>query len=148
MADKEARIDDVKDDIRESDIANDDDKIRPRSRDEWIDGQQMMQIIAQEKAEEQRREEVEAFKQSRRISKTERPQQSLHTNNLASQVSYTDANTLEIDIPSPGIDSNAFVSGAFSALWFSAVIPATVGMLSAGFLPALLCLHFGWRVVW
>jgi hypothetical protein len=61
MADK-ARIDDIKDDIRQSDIANDDDEIRPRSRDEWIDGQQMMQIAAQEKAEEQRREEVEAFK--------------------------------------------------------------------------------------
>ena len=61
MADK-ARIDDIKDDIRQSDIANDDDEIRPRSRDEWIDGQQMMQIAAQEKAEEQRLEEMEAFK--------------------------------------------------------------------------------------
>ena len=113
----------------------------------------MMQIIAQEKAEEQRREEVEAHEQQLRRrdpfqNTSGRPHQSLHTNNLASQVSYTDANTLEIDIPSPGIDSNAFFSGAFSALWFSAVIPATVGMLSAGFLPALLCLHFGWRVVW
>ena len=62
MADKEARIDDIKDNIRESNAANNDDRIRPRSRDEWIDGQQMMQIAAQEKAEEQRLEEMEAFK--------------------------------------------------------------------------------------
>mmetsp|Transcript_17781 Transcript_17781/g.38403 ORF Transcript_17781/g.38403 Transcript_17781/m.38403 type:complete len:198 (-) Transcript_17781:2083-2676(-) len=40
-------------------IANNGDPIRRRNNDEWIDGQQMMQILARENAEEQRRKKEE-----------------------------------------------------------------------------------------
>mmetsp|Transcript_19617 Transcript_19617/g.45872 ORF Transcript_19617/g.45872 Transcript_19617/m.45872 type:complete len:294 (-) Transcript_19617:204-1085(-) len=40
-------------------------------------------------------------------------------------VTKTDAGTLVIDLPSPGLDANSVMSGAFSVAWFSVVVPAT-----------------------
>lgn len=103
-----------------NDTRGDGDPIRARSKDEWIDGQQMMQILAREKAEKQRRDGMEQLKQ-----------QSLQTisnfdpDNCISRISYTDANTLQIEIPPSGLDSSSIATGAFSALWFGTVAPAS-----------------------
>mmetsp|Transcript_25028 Transcript_25028/g.51921 ORF Transcript_25028/g.51921 Transcript_25028/m.51921 type:complete len:157 (-) Transcript_25028:27-497(-) len=40
------------------------------------------------------------------------------------------------------MDSNVIFSGAFSALWFSAIAPATVSMLSSGIVSALFMTPF------
>lgn len=122
---------------------NDDELVRRRTKEEWIDGQQMKRILAQKEAEKQR--------QGQR-GNTRRIQSRQYLNNLdlekvdksgfVSRISYTDANTLQIEIPSAGVDANALASGAFSALWFSAVIPATFTTLSAGPLPLLFMAPF------
>mmetsp|Transcript_12051 Transcript_12051/g.25664 ORF Transcript_12051/g.25664 Transcript_12051/m.25664 type:complete len:263 (-) Transcript_12051:157-945(-) len=130
------------------------DRFRPRSKGEWIDGRQMKQILAREKEEERRRKQVIEFEQQMQMrargdlfqNSNEPIGQSsnleVDKSNFVSRISYTDANTLQIDIPSPGIDANSFATGAFSALWFSAVAPATVSMLGAGLLPTLFMAPF------
>ncbi|KAL7460477.1 hypothetical protein ACHAXS_000929 [Conticribra weissflogii] len=65
-----------------------------------------------------------------------------NTEEFKSKISYTEANTLQIEIPPSGMDSNVLFSGAFSALWFSAIAPATVSMLSGGIVPALFMAPF------
>ncbi|EJK55150.1 hypothetical protein THAOC_25146, partial [Thalassiosira oceanica] len=60
------------------------------------------------------------------------PPSSFDTSSFVSAISYTDADTLTISIPPSGIGSRALSSGAFSALWFSAIAPATRSMLAAG----------------
>lgn len=137
--------------------------IQSRRREEWIDGKQMMQILAQEKAEEeQRRKELKEFQQlSTRSQQQQMPSNSfqnmqlqsqqnpipienIDTSNFVTQIGYTDANTLEITIPSSGLDSNTIASGAFSAVWFSVISSATVSMLSAGALPGVLFMAPFW----
>ena len=79
----------------------------------------MMQILARE-TEKQRRDGMEQF-----------DQQSLQTiskfdpDNFISRISYTDANTLQIEIPPSGLDSSSIATGAFSALWFGTVASST-----------------------
>jgi len=41
------------------------------------------------------------------------------------RLEYTDAGTLQIDIPPMGLTQNAVFSGAFAAAWFSTIVPAT-----------------------
>lgn len=114
--------------------------LRRRSKDEWIDGQTMMQLMemenAREEQERQRQLEMELF--NNRFPQTPPSSKS----QFVSRITYTDANTLQIELPSSGVDSNVFFSGAFSAMWFSAIAPATLGMLSGGVLPALFMAPF------
>mmetsp|Transcript_17781 Transcript_17781/g.38402 ORF Transcript_17781/g.38402 Transcript_17781/m.38402 type:complete len:210 (-) Transcript_17781:1557-2186(-) len=70
------------------------------------------------------------------------PSSNLDTDSFVSRISCTDANTLEIEMPPMGVDANAVANGAFSALWFSAVAPATISMLSAGIVPVLFMTPF------
>lgn len=119
---------------------------------EWIDGQTMMQLMEMEKAREeqerQRQLEMELF--NNRILQTPSSSQRTTSSNkervdksqFVSRITYTDANTLQIELPPSGVDSNVFFSGAFSAMWFSAIAPATLGMLSGGVLPALFMAPF------
>mmetsp|Transcript_11554 Transcript_11554/g.13982 ORF Transcript_11554/g.13982 Transcript_11554/m.13982 type:complete len:315 (+) Transcript_11554:107-1051(+) len=49
-----------------------------------------------------------------------------------STISRSDAGTLQIDISPNGVGSNTIFSGAFSAAWFSAIVPATLASGGAG----------------
>lgn len=62
--------------------------------------------------------------------------------NFKSRISYTDANTLEIELPAAGITADSAVSGAFAAVWLGAIAPATLSMLSAGLAPLLFMTPF------
>lgn len=116
--------------------------LRRRSKDEWIDGQTMMQLMEMEKAREeqerQRQLKMELF--NSRFQQTPSLSQRTSSSNkervdksqFVSRITYTDANTLQIELPPSGVDSNVFFSGAFSAMWFSAIAPTTLGMLSGG----------------
>lgn len=44
---------------------------------------------------------------------------------LRSTLSYSDAGTLALTLPSRGFGAESVVSGAFSVAWFSAIVPAT-----------------------
>lgn len=123
--------------------------IRSRNKEEWIDGKQMMQILAQEQVEEQRRNELEEFQRLGRLQHQLQPQnptpiEDIDTSNFVTRISYTDANTLEITIPSSGLDSSTIASGAFSAVWFSVISSATISMLSAGAFPGILLMAPFW----
>ena len=120
--------------------------LKPKSKSEWIDGRTVMQLMELEKAREeqerQRQLEMELF--NNRFQSPPAP--SFQGNSrervkdisiFRSQISYTDANSLQIELPPSGVNADVFFSGAFSALWFSAVGPATVGMLSSGGAAAL-----------
>jgi len=115
-------------------------EVQPKSREEWIDGKQMMQILARQNAEEQRRKEIEDLDQQLQqkirdgqiMQQYEYPKLDVDKSKFISRISYTDANTLQIEIPPTGLNANAVATGALSALWFSAVAPATISMLSAG----------------
>lgn len=128
----------------ESDAPTNNDQLQVRStpKGEWIDGKQMMQILAREKAEEQRRNQQQLQQRKSFQARSSQSSSNLDTVDFVSRISYTDANTLQIDIPSTGVDANTVATGAFSALWFSAVAPATVSMLAGGILPALFMAPF------
>ena len=53
---------------------------------------------------------------------------------IRSTIEYTDAGTMNVQIPSPGTSANSLVAGAFSAAWFSAIVPATFATGGAGLL--------------
>ena len=143
----ETQIQRVKDDELESFLK--------RSEDEWIDGKQMMQLIGQE---ERQCKEMEMYDQIRsrqmqqqqslqarkRINTEQQSRTSFDPDNCISQISYTDANTLQITIPQSGLDSTSLTAGAFSAVWFSTITPATISMLSGGIAPALLVMIPFW----
>eukprot|EP00577_Skeletonema_sp_RCC1716_P020214 CAMPEP_0113422462 /NCGR_PEP_ID=MMETSP0013_2-20120614/28474_1 /TAXON_ID=2843 ORGANISM="Skeletonema costatum, Strain 1716" /NCGR_SAMPLE_ID=MMETSP0013_2 /ASSEMBLY_ACC=CAM_ASM_000158 /LENGTH=310 /DNA_ID=CAMNT_0000310209 /DNA_START=86 /DNA_END=1019 /DNA_ORIENTATION=+ /assembly_acc=CAM_ASM_000158 len=125
--------------------------LKPKSKSEWIDGRTVMQLMELEKAREeqerQRQLEMELF--NKRFQSPPAP--SFQGNSrervkdisiFRSRISYTDANTLQIELPPSGVNADVFFSGAFSALWFSAVGPATVGMLSSGGAAALFMAPF------
>eukprot|EP00985_Skeletonema_marinoi_P003436 scaffold1483_cov145-Skeletonema_marinoi.AAC.1 len=124
---------------------------KPKSKSEWIDGRTVMQLMELEKAREeqerQRQLEMELFNNrfqsppapSFKGSSRERVKD---ISIFRSRISYTDANTLQIELPPSGVNADVFFSGAFSALWFSAVGPATVGMLSSGGAAALFMAPF------
>eukprot|EP00566_Odontella_aurita_P015942 CAMPEP_0113556886 /NCGR_PEP_ID=MMETSP0015_2-20120614/17492_1 /TAXON_ID=2838 /ORGANISM="Odontella" /LENGTH=283 /DNA_ID=CAMNT_0000458265 /DNA_START=150 /DNA_END=1001 /DNA_ORIENTATION=- /assembly_acc=CAM_ASM_000160 len=44
---------------------------------------------------------------------------------MRSTLSYSDAGTLTLNLPSRGFGTDSVVSGAFSLAWFSAIVPAT-----------------------
>ena len=127
--------------------------LRRRSKDEWIDGQKMMQLMEMEKAREeqerQRQLEIELFNNrfphtpassSQRTSSSNKER--VDKSQFVSRITYTDSNTLQIELPPSGVDSNVFFSGAFTAMWFSAIAPVTLGMLSGGVFPALFMAPF------
>jgi hypothetical protein len=109
---------------------------------------QLMELEkAREEQERQRQLEMELFNNSFQSP----PAPSFQGNSrervkdisiFRSRISYTDANTLQIELPPSGVNADVFFSGAFSALWFSAVGPATVGMLSSGGAAALFMAPF------
>ena len=124
--------------------------LKPKSKSEWIDGRTMMQLMEIEKAKEeqerQRQREMELFNnrfqppiQSQGNSRERRVKD---RSTFSSRITYTDANTLQIELPPSGVSADVFFSGAFSALWFSAVAPATVGMISSGGVAALFMVPF------
>ena len=124
--------------------------LKPKNKSEWIDGRTMMQLMEMEKANEeqerQRQREMELFNnrfqppiQSQDISRERRVKD---RSTFTSRITYTDANTLQIELPPSGVSADVFFSGAFSALWFSAVAPATVGMISSGGVAALFMVPF------
>jgi len=147
-------------------IIDDEGRFEATKRDNWIDGRQMMKIIAQEESEKQRREnripkwETETNYpgilddiRRKKIQNGTNEQFELSPknsndangfNNFVSRISYTDANTLQIELPPSGVDANVFFTGSFSALWFRAVAPATVSMLSAGGLGSALFMAPFW----
>jgi hypothetical protein len=57
-------------------------------------------------------------------------------------ISRTDAGTLLVDIPGAGVSSSTLFGGAFTAAWFSAIVPATASMLASGGVSALFMLPF------
>lgn len=126
--------------------------LRPKSKSEWIDGRTMMQLMEMEKAaeeqERQRQREMEVFNNrfqpplATSFQKGDSRERIKDVSTFTSRISYTDANTLEIEIPPSGINADVFFSGAFSALWFSAVGPATIGMISSGGVAALFMVPF------
>ena len=44
----------------------------------------------------------------------------------------SDAGTLLLTVPAAGLTSSTLMGGAFSAAWFSAIVPATASMLASG----------------
>lgn len=108
-----------------------------RTKDDWIDGRQM-NVILSRREEERRRNEQGIIGQLPGAALQEKPRQprsqlsSFDTSSFVSAISYTDADTLTVNIPPSGIGSRALSSGAFSALWFSAIAPATRSMLATG----------------
>lgn len=144
-------LDDMNADLEDEQHDKTASSLRRRSKDEWIDGQTMVQLMEMERAREeqerQRQLEMELF--NNRFPQTPSSSQSTSSNlergdksQFVSRITYTDANTLQIELPPSGVDSNVFFSGAFSAMWFSAIAPATLGMLSGGVLPALFMAPF------
>merc|ERR1712113_470451 len=61
---------------------------------------------------------------------------------MGMKIEYSDAGTLEIDIPAAGLGLDALVGGTFAAGWFSVVLPATRASFSAGAVPLLFLLPF------
>ena len=127
--------------------------LKPKSQSEWIDGRTMMQLIELEKAREeqerQRQREMELFNNrfqppiaSSFQGQGNSRERVIDRSTFTSRISYTDANTLQIELPPSGVSADVFFSGAFSALWFSAVAPATVGMISSGGVAALFMVPF------
>jgi hypothetical protein len=53
---------------------------------------------------------------------------------IRSRIEYTDAGTLIIKVPPRGTSTISVFAGAFSAAWFSAVVPATISTGGAGLL--------------
>lgn len=115
------------------------DLLSRKGKDEWIDGQQMMKILESEKINKQRLQQ-ESIRS--KINKQATPAFDAETMKFASRITYTDANTLQIEIPPAGVDSNVFFSGAFSAMWFSAIAPATISMVGGGLVPLLFMTPF------
>lgn len=116
-----------------------DDELKRRTKDQWIGGEEMKQIIAAEeqqlalqKQAKQRSEMVFARDASREVKPID----------LKSRISYTDANTLQIEFPATGMTSSSVAGGAFSALWFGAIAPVTLSMSSAGLAPLLFMAPF------
>ena len=122
------------------------------NKDEWIDGRQMMQLMeldrAREEQERQRQREMELFTSqfqppqvsSKQGSNTR--EQFIEKSKFRSRISYTDANTLEIELPPPGVNGDTVFTGVFSAIWFSALGPATFGMLSSSGIGTLFMVPF------
>lgn len=145
-------LDDMNADLEDEQHDKTASSLRRRSKDEWIDGQTMMQLMEMERAREeqerQRQLEMELFNNhfqqtppsSQRTTSSNKER--VDKSQFVSRITYTDANTLQIELPPSGVDSNVFFSGAFSAMWFSAIAPATLGMLSGGVLPALFMAPF------
>lgn len=143
---------DMNDDLEDEQQDKSASSLRRRSKDEWIDGQTMMQLMEMERAREeqerQRQLEMELFNNcfSQTTPSSQRTtsinKELVDKSQFVSRITCTDANTLQIELPPSGVDSNVFFSGAFSAMWFSAVAPATLGMLSGGVLPALFMAPF------
>jgi hypothetical protein len=50
-------------------------------------------------------------------------------------LSRTDAGTLILDLPAPGLDTGSIFAGAFSLAWFSVVLPATLAGAGLFMLP-------------
>lgn len=108
---------------------------RRRSKDEWIDGREMMRIIAQKEDDERRQREYEEGSERYPMMQDSSwvdaryggPSSSPPTRSDAfvSRVDVSDADTLQIELPSPGMNSNSLFGGAFAAVWFSAIAPAT-----------------------
>ena len=137
----------------EQDTSSSSSTFRQKSKDEWIDGRKMMQLMELEKAKEQQERQRQRdialfnnrFQQPPSASLSQRSigmERVKAMSTFVSRMSYTDANTLQIELPPPGVDASVFFSGAFSALWFSAVGPATLGMLSGGIASALFMVPF------
>ena len=57
-------------------------------------------------------------------------------------LSRSDAGTLLLTVPASGFTSGALVGGAFTAAWFSAIVPATASMLATGGVSTLFMLPF------
>lgn len=55
------------------------------------------------------------------------------------RLSRSDAGTLVVDVPAAGLGTSALMGGAFSAAWFSAIVPAT---FASGGAPILFMLPF------
>lgn len=59
---------------------------------------------------------------------------SLPPPNSLAKMEFSDAGTLMITIPSKGLGTDSFFTGAFSLAWFSAIIPATLASGGASLL--------------
>lgn len=116
-----------------------DDLLKRRTKDEWIGGQEMKQIIA---AEEQQTALQERRRAQQQLIRDQRESNRMKPINFKSRMSYTDANTLEIEFPAAGMTSNSVAGGAFAAVWFGAITPATLSMMSAGLAPLLFMAPF------
>ena len=57
-------------------------------------------------------------------------------------VSRSDAGTLLVEVPPAGLNMGTLMGGAFSAAWFSAIVPATGSMIATGGASALFMLPF------
>lgn len=126
-------------------------EFKRKSREEWINGKDMMDILEREEIVKQQQEQQQQWMMRQHKIRQQRESLDLkkistsnksafqvdNTMEFKSKISYSDANTLQIEIPPSGMDSNVIFSGAFSALWFSAIAPATVSMLSGGIFSAL-----------
>lgn len=99
----------------------------------------MKQIIA---AEEQQMAIQQQAKQRREMMIARDESRKIKPIDFKSIISYTDANTLEIEFPATGITSSSVAAGVFAAVWFGAITPATLSMLSAGVAPLLFITPF------
>ena len=57
-------------------------------------------------------------------------------------ITRSDAGTLIVDVPAAGMNGGTVFGAAFSAAWFSAIIPATATMIGSGGASALFMLPF------
>ena len=57
-------------------------------------------------------------------------------------ISRSDAGTLLVEVPPTGFNTGTLMGGAFSAAWFSAIVPATGSMIATGGASALFMLPF------
>ena len=57
-------------------------------------------------------------------------------------ISRSDAGTLLVEVPPAGFNTGTLMGGAFSAAWFSAIVPATGSMIATGGASALFMLPF------
>jgi hypothetical protein len=114
-------------------------ELKRRTKDQWIGGKEMKQIIA---AEEQQMAIQQQAKQRREMMIARDESRKIKPIDFKSIISYTDANTLEIEFPATGITSSSVAAGVFAAVWFGAITPATLSMLSAGVAPLLFITPF------
>lgn len=133
---KQSKLSSKKYDQDDYRLGSSEDELVRLTKEEWIGGQEMKQIMALRDEEKIKKK---TLAKRRRVS--EKLIEDRYLNGSKSRISYID-NTLDIEFPAAGISSSSTAAGAFAALWFGTITPVTVSVLSVGLAPVLFMAPF------